>query len=153
MSQTKFQKKVFEATGLVIPVIKGFRWHEIIQKLSDEGTEVEVPEDNSAVGQLFEHLEIFLTGPKCTDDKDLILTGRVYIEGDSYYFRMKDFMEYLTRVRFNEFKTHSIAAIFRKQEMTSKQMKIKGKVLSCWIASLESIQGKLDVPEKIEQAY
>jgi len=153
LSQTKFQKKVFEATGLVVPMIKGFRWQSILQKLSDEGTEVEVAEDNSAMGQMFEHLEIFLTGPKVTEDKDLILTGRVFIDVDKYHFRMKDFMEHLGRVRFNEFKTHSIAAMFRKQGMTAKAFKVKGKCVNCWMTEVESIQGKLDVPEDMEQAY
>jgi hypothetical protein len=133
LSQTRFQKVVFEETGVVVPTIKGDRWKSLLQELSDNVVEVQVPDDSSAEGQLVEHLEIFVTGTRCTEEKELLLTGRVWQEGQDYYFRMRDFTEYLIKNRFNEFKAHEISGVLHRVGVEKKGVKVKGTFVNCWV--------------------
>lgn len=146
LSQTRFQKAVFEETGIVVPTVKGTRWKVLLQELSDNVVEVQVPDDSSAEGQLVDHLIQFVQGTRCVEDRDLLSAGRVWQDGSSYYFRMRDFCEHLIKTRFNDFRPHQIAGVFHRLGIKKKGVKVRGLFVNCWV--IEDITKVQKIPVK-----
>lgn len=151
LNQQSFTVKCFEATGIVCPRVRPERWRALVQKLSDECVLVIVPADSSAKGQLLERLENFVTGHQQTLERDGLLTKRVYYDGEAYYFRMKDFIDFLHRNKFFTLEAHEIAAIMREHGYMPKEFKVKGKFLRVWMVTEITLAKRLkpiDIPEE-----
>lgn len=133
LQQSQFQKVVFERVGVVSPIIKPMRWKAVLDNLLTDRKIVSAPKESSSEGQLSDHLYKFLTGRGGTSNRDeFVLSGRVLTSDSHYYFRLSDFMDFLGRHRFFDYKPSQIAAIFRDQGYNPKQLKIKGKNISTW---------------------
>lgn len=133
MNQAAFRVLCMEKANLIIPQVKNDRWYALLTSLMDNLTEVEVPEEASAKGQLMQHLYNFVTGSAENEEKDKLLLGRVWYDGTYRYFRLMDFQEHLGRVRFYNFPIHTLCAILRMNGVKHKQLKIGGKVLNVWV--------------------
>lgn len=133
LNQGAFRVHCMERANLVLPAVKTDRWAALLTSLMDKITEVDVPEEASAKGQLMQHLFSFVTGSAENDEKDKLLLGRVWFDGTHRYFRLIDFQEYLGRVRFYNFPVHQLCAILKQQGVKHKQLKISNRVVNVWV--------------------
>ena len=154
-SQGKFQKRCMEGLNQMPPTIKGTAWQNLIQSLLENVVLIEAPMDASPRGMLFEYLERFCTSRAQAREKDEILMGKPWTDDNYHYFRIVDFMAYLERQRFKEFKVNKICSMLREHGGEHKFFKLKGKGVNVWKVPEFAVQDeKFDVPKfKDEEVF
>lgn len=147
-SQQRFQRRCMEALNIMPPAVKAGTWQSIIQGLLESATIIEAPRDASNKGLLFQLLERFCTSRVQAKNKDEILMGKPWTDEGSHYFRISDFMSYLEKHRFREFKVNKIAAMFRDAGGEGRFFNLKGVGVNVWkMPVFDSQSEKFDVPE------
>lgn len=147
-SQARFQKRCMECLNMMPPQISKTAWQVTIQHLMDSVQLIEASSDGSPQGQLIEMLERFCTQRAQASIPDEILLGRPYFKNGRHIFRLSDFLAYLERHHFREFKVHSITAIIR-YTLDGKHdfINIKGKGVNTWsIPEFTKQEDVFDIP-------
>jgi len=127
-----FKQVVFENLDMLLPKINEKLWTETINDLMGRVIKVEAPKDSSNEGRLLELLERFCTGSTSSTEEEDLLRSKAFIQDVVTEFRINDFMEFLDRHRFKEFKLHEITAYLKNLGATHNSKKIKGKFTNTW---------------------
>ena len=127
-----FKQVVFENLDILLPKIDDKLWTETVNDLMSRVIAVEAPKDSSNEGRLFDLLERFCTGSTSSTEIEDLLRGKSIIQDEITEFRINDFMEFLDRHRFKEFKLHEITAYLKNLGATHAGKKIKGKFTNTW---------------------
>jgi len=127
-----FKQVVFENLDMLLPKINDKLWTETINDLMSRVISVEAPKDSSNEGRLLELLERFCTGSTSSTELEDLLRSKAVIQDVVTEFRINDFMEFLDRHRFKEFKLHEITAYLKNLGATHSGKKIKGKFTNTW---------------------
>ncbi len=121
-----------EGLNSMPPTVKATTWQGVVQALMENVTIIEAPMDASPKGMLFEYLERFCTSRAQARNKDELLLGKPWSQGQCHYFRVVDFMAYLERQRFREFPVNRVCSIFREYGGEHTYFKLKGKGVNVW---------------------
>jgi hypothetical protein len=127
---------VFQKGKILVDKLTRKRWSAVLTKVMEECTEVEMPTDNDMVEELFDFLGMYCTSKSKTTNKIELLNDRVWEneEDGTYWFRIRNFVEYLRVAhRYTELGQRKIAAIFKDSGMQHQFIKLKGKGLNLWI--------------------
>jgi hypothetical protein len=112
----------------IMPIVpKMDVWTEIIHTLLSEVNEVEVPEEATPKGLLWNNLEDFCTSrvqSKCAEE---MLLGKPWLHDHIYYFRLKDFIAFLDRQKFRLVEFSHIAMYMSEWKLGRKFWNLKGK--------------------------
>ena len=153
LSTRKIKKKCLETMNYLPFIPKQNEWEKLLQQVMERVVVIEVPEDSSASGQMFHHLESFLNRKAKSNNRKELLSGRPIVEEEKLFFRMVDFCVYLEQNHFRNFKPHEIAAIFRykeeKGEMGHRAFNIEGKCVQTWYIYKTAGDLELDVPDEV----
>lgn len=152
----RFQKRCMESLNFMPPIPRRDEWQKLIQKLLEQVTIIDAPVDASPAGQLIEHLERFCTSRVQASNKDELLLGKPLNEDGKHLFRMSDFMAYLERMHFHEFKVNKITSIIKDQLKAQHGfLTLKGKGVNYWeIPEFKQQTEAQDVPDfKDTEAY
>ena len=135
--------------------IKAPRWRKIIQDLSDNMEVVQVPDDSGPVGQLIDYLYEFIKSHRMTDKKEeLILGGRVWLDGEDYHFQLKSFLDFLANKRFNFFRSQQVTGVFREIiKMDTVGLKIRDKFMNVWVLSEYNLAQRVEPRKSEEKPY
>ena len=155
MNQTAFQRACVEQLNFMPQSVKKDRWEGRINGLLGEMSEtdgaiVEVSQDASVTGQFYDLLEEFCTAMQNAENKVEILLRRPYTDEEEgrTFFRLKDFMAYLTKNKFFDFKSHKVAQRLRDIDGDSLVIKINGKAVRVWsIPVFETYSSGAKTPE------
>ena len=128
-----FRKKIFENLNLLLPRIKSKQWDVEVSKLL-ETLEIRLaPEESTPTGKMMEHLEAYCTGNQRDNNREVLVRGGVWVDGDYTYIRGNKFQEYLQKMKFTELPSNRITAVFKeKLQAEHQQFTILGKCISCW---------------------
>lgn len=153
-SQLRFQKRCIDTLNSMPPVMKNDAWQMMIQTLLENVNIIEAPRDASPVGLLIDYLEKFCTQRAQAKSKEEILLGKPFLEDGMHHFRISDFLNYLERNKFREFKQHQIASILKNEcGCEHRFFNVKGKGINCWaIPEVRSHNLDLSVPDNIKPA-
>jgi hypothetical protein len=148
-----FQRKCMEALRIVVTIPKVQVWTAYLQQAMDSVTIIEAPADSSPEGQLWEHCEKFCTGRAQALALDEIPLGKPYSEKGRTYFRMQDFMAFLSRHKFTEFKVPKVASILRDSGAQHHFANLRGSGVNYWsVPSFAQSNGHLKVPKEAEES-
>ncbi len=131
-SQARFQKRCMECLNTMPSQVNKTAWQQVIQHLMDSVQVIEAPVDASSSGQLMELLERFCTQKAQAQTDDEILLGRPMTKDNKHYFRLSDFMAYLERHHFREFKVHQVTHIIRGNNGEHTFRNLKGRGINVW---------------------
>jgi len=149
-----FKKVVFENLNMLLPKIAEKLWIETVNDLMIKLEQVEAPDDSSNKGRLWDLLERFCTGSTASEVQEDLLRGKAVVKKEITEFRINDFMEFLERHRFKEFKLHEITAYLKNKGATHDSKKIKGKFTNFWqIPSFTKQQEAFTQPKIDKEAY
>lgn len=129
----RFQERCMSVLNIMPGVMKRDEWTGIVQKLLENVTVIEVPEESTPRGQLLQHLEDFCTSRVSAKTKDELILGKPYTERGWTMFRMQDFYAYLERHRFKDLPTNYIMLYLRDLGIKKGFANIKGKGIN-WVA-------------------
>lgn len=150
-NQIRFQRACMEQVNIITPIVKPRKWHSKVSELLQTCQIVEMPEDATPEGQLWQYLEHFCVGrAQCEDWEDLATSTMPYtdVEQKITYFKIKDFLDFLERNRFRELKMHKISVILKQRGATHGGFKIKGKYINLWsIPAFETQEANLKTPD------
>ena len=134
LNPRRFRTAAFQVCDKAFTVLKEENWNKLVNELTENMTVIDMPEDASPVGQMFEHLENFCTGRAQAKSKEELILGRPWFdeENQTYWFRSIDFMKYLERQHFKEFNRTQVAAHFKNRGMEHVQFSIKKKTVNVW---------------------
>jgi hypothetical protein len=132
-SQTRFQKRCMEALNIMPPQVTRTAWQTVIQHLMDNVQIIEASADSSTQGQLLELLERFCTQKAQANVIDEVLLGRPMTKDGKHSFRLSDFMGYLERHHFREYKVHQVTSILRAIGGEHQFSNIKGRGINFWV--------------------
>jgi hypothetical protein len=153
----RFQKCCMEQLDCVPPILKREDWSSIISALLETVNVVQIPLESTPRGLLMSHLEDFINSKSqhhVNRDKEVLLSGNVWLEDKYAYFRLKDFLDYLQIRRFTEFKPNKIAIILKDLNAEHVFINIKGKGVNVYkiISSLIIQRSPFNVPKQQESA-
>jgi hypothetical protein len=152
-SQNKFQRKCMECINQMPPPVKPAVWQSIIANLLENVTIIEVPMDASPTGLFYEYLERFCTSKAQARVRDEILLGKPYTEEGRHYFRLLDFISFLERNRFKEFKINKLTSLIQEIDGKHHFFKLKEKGVNVWsIPVFPTPIGTFDTPDIEDKA-
>jgi len=148
-SARNFQNRCMALLNVMPIIPKPQDWQEIIHNLLKEVTEVPIPFEATVKGQVWHNLEDFLTGRVQAKVVDDLAFGKPYYHNGFYYFRHRDFLDYLDRKKWRGCPPHSIAVYFNEWGFEKKFWNVKGKGINTYVVGddkFNKIAGKMDVP-------
>ncbi len=113
LSYAAFRVKVFESLDFLPPQISSKQWEIEVTKLLEKMNIVAVPQSSTPQGKLVEMLERYCTGTAKTDQMEGLITGGVFVDGETTMFRMTRFEEFLERSKFREVPKNKIINIVK----------------------------------------
>lgn len=117
----------------VIPVhMTPIRWLKFLNDLLPTADIVPLPEDASPMGQLWEHVVMFLIQSVMATERERILLGVPYREGRKIYFRSIDLMQYLTSRRVPVKSPQQLWELLRRHDAGKEFWNIDGRGTNVW---------------------
>jgi hypothetical protein len=149
-SPLHFQKACMMALNVMPSIPKRTEWEDIVRRLLVTCTMIEVPKEATSKGQLKDHLEEFCTSRVQGRSHEDLLLGKPVLHNGRHYFRMKDFLAYLDRVKFRVLQTNAIAVYLRDAGADKHFFNLCGKGCNCYsIPEFKSQTRSLDIPQQI----
>lgn len=143
-----FQRICMTQLLIMPPVPKREMWRDMLQPLFENAQVIDVPPDMTPEGELMSHLEEFCTSRVQSETAEGLLQGKVWTSDDRHYFRLKDFMAHLERVKFVSMKRNRICMTFRDQGLEHHQFNIMGKCVQCWsVKEFDKLDGPFSIPK------
>lgn len=152
-NQGRFQDRTIEVLNKYPPPIKPTAWRNMIQDRIANAKTMEVPDDATAAGQLWDFLAKFCTARAAGRNMDELLMGKPYTstgDGARSYFVSSDFVAYLIQQRFpNRVSERLVYLWLRDRDLKTHHEVIKGKPLNFWSVPAFRTQTKEhDVPRQ-----
>jgi hypothetical protein len=126
-SPRMFQNKCMQSLNIMPILPKMDVWQEIIHNLLQEVCEVEVPEEATPTGILWQLLEDFCTSRVQGRTADDLLMGKPWLYNGFYYFRIRDFLSFLDRAKFKLMPIHHVAMHLTEWKCGRKFWNCRGK--------------------------
>ncbi len=127
-----YQLRCIEAHNIMPPLVKNELWNEVIQKLLDDVTIVEMPKEATPEGQVWLALDDFCTSRVQGKEPGDLLLGKPFTKNKLTYFRLKDFMAFLERNKFKDWGLRHVANFIRKSGGENVQFNVKGKCVQAY---------------------
>ncbi len=127
-------------------------WTKIINEHMASVQHIEAPEDSSTRGFFMDLLERFCTGRAQAKERDEVLQGRPYNDGDTVWFRMQDLVGFLTKHRFTSLDSPKITAVFHTEGFRQEMWDIRGRNFNVWGVPLFPAQKGVKKEERVEES-
>lgn len=139
----------------VIPVhMTPVRWLKFLNDLLPTADIVPLPDDASPLGQLWEHIVMFLTQGVMATELSKITLGVPFRENNIIYFRSTDMFAYLTARRIPYKSPQQVWEVLRKHEGDKKFVNLGGRGANVWFvpapAEEEVIGAQINTAEAME---
>lgn len=131
-SRDEFNRACISQANLIPVHMTPVRWLKMLNDLLPTAEIVPLPEDAGPLGQLWEHIVIFLTQGVTGTDKEKILLGVPYREGESIYFRSIDLFHYLNSRRIQHKSPQQVWELIRSRGGEKKFWNLGGKGVNVW---------------------
>ena len=127
-----FQRRCMEVINIMPPVVKRDFWEMKIQELLTNVMIIDVPEESTPTGMMLEHLKTFCMGTVQGKTMDDLLLGKPYTSTESHYFRLKDFIAYLKRLKFDDLRNNRITSVIKTYGGEHGFSNLKGLGTNWW---------------------
>jgi hypothetical protein len=118
-----FQRRCMDTVQQMPAMMKQEDWEPIVEGLMAHVSVIELPPEMTPKGQLKEHLIDFLTARATAESIENLTRGIPYKDNRAFYFRFKDFTQYLKMQRFDGLKPNEIATVLQEDFAALKEFK------------------------------
>lgn len=126
-SPLRFQLRCMEQISIMPMLPKRDTWQGIIARLLENLHVIEVPKDSTPPEILVQHLREFLTCRVQANKIEEIVLGKPFKSNSHYVFRFRDFLKYLERMKFYEYKMGKIGLMLQERTgATTKFLNLAG---------------------------
>lgn len=152
MNQAAFQQRLVEVLCIYPLPLKPRAWRELVQTRLSRSSEIEVPEDATVDGQLWEYLQRFCTGRATARTLDELLLGKPFTDENRSYFVVTDFLQYLATHRFpSKMNERLLYVSLREHKLEHHRTPLKGIVISYWSVPAFKTQTEDHTPPRVPQ--
>lgn len=152
LSMRGFQKRCVESLSIMPVLVKNELWQEVVNKLLEEVTIIEVPKESTPRGTLLHYLEEFCTSRVQGRTQEELLLGKPWTNNSRTYFRMCDFMKYLERQRFIDMNKSRITVYLQELGMQRHFYNVRGRGCNCVsVPEFKRAAISHEVPEQIRR--
>jgi len=141
----------------VIPVhMTPVKWLVFLSSFLATADVVSLPEDASPLGQLWQHIIMFLTDGVVAIEKEKLLLGVPYREEEKIYFRSTDLFAYLNSRRIPYKSPQQVWELLRGRGGDKTAWKISGKFTNVWYVPApneDEIEQASLMTEEIKEAF
>ncbi len=127
-----FKSAVGERLNLIIPGLKQQQWEHMLRDLIARKTDIDAPEDASAMGIVVEKFHEFLTLRERASEKEDILKGLPLQVGGEVMFRASDFKRYLQTMKLDHENMSDIYLVLKQHGCRHHTLRVNGKVTAVW---------------------
>lgn len=147
----RFQKRCMDELNMMPTILKRDDWGDMIRKLLESVNEIEVPIDSSPTGQVISYIEEFCTQRAQCRTQDDMLSGKPWLYNERHHFRLKDFMAFLDRNKFFEYKSNRVVSILKDIGATHHFFNVRGRGMNCWsVPEFKYDDKELELPAQTE---
>lgn len=132
MLMPRFRRAVMERCSMVFPLMKQFEWDDQLSTLLKNHTIIEAPSDAGINGVFVYLFYEFLQRRRNARNREDLLAGLPFQEGNRVLFRSTDFISYLDRKRFKDYDAPKVFMALRKLGAGHDKLNIKGASLQLW---------------------
>ena len=132
ISQRDFIRLCVERLRVHPPMLPSDKWRAEVNKILQNATEVEAPEDASAGGELAFHLKQFCTVFPQAEVREEMLTGKPWSDAGLTHFRAADFKKYLEAQHFRALSGPKLYAELRAMGLEHRQLWAGDQNLLVW---------------------
>ncbi len=122
ISQREFVRLCVERLRVHPPTLPADKWRAEVNKILQNATEVEAPEDASAGGELAYHLKQFCTVHPQAETREELLVGKPWTDDGHTHFRAADLKRYLEAQHFRALSGPRLYAELRAMGLEHKQL-------------------------------
>jgi len=146
-----FQRRCMDAMNIMPGIPKRENWEDTVRELISDVQIIEMPKDSSPIGRFLEHLETFCSSRVMSYSADGLILGKPFSYDGKVYFRLKDFLSYLDRIKFDELPTNRMVLALRENaKAENKGWNVKGKCIQTWaVAEYAKLEEKIDLPPQL----
>lgn len=156
-SPRNFQHRCMASLNIMPICMKQDAWQELIHKLLQDVTEIEIPPEATPEGQLWSHLEDFTTGRVQAKTVEELLMGKPFLKDGMYYFRLKDFIAYLDRQKWRAMPQSNIPMHIAEWGCGRQFFNVHRKGVNCYCIAEKEFEKqdaefatpRMPVPEKV----
>ncbi len=141
-SRDEFNRACISQANVIAVHMTPQRWLTFLNQLLPTADIVPLPEDASPLGQLWQHIQMFLTEGVVATEREKILMGVPYREGTQIYFRSTDLFSYLNGRRIPYKSPQQVWELLRQRGGEKDGWSIKGSFVNVW---------KMPAPVKTEE--
>lgn len=147
-----FQQCALDQQMVVLPLIKYEDWMSQINKCMENATKIEAPPEVGTTGIFMELLERFCTDKHRAATPEEMLLGKPWLNESEgrYYFRLRDLMEYLDRMKFKDLTRPQITNRIKKYRGDTAFMNLNGRGTNVWYIPEKQFKVQT-MPHKITQ--
>lgn len=148
----RFQKRCLDTLSIMPPVLSRNAWQVVVSELLQNINVIPMPKEYSPAGMLISNLQEFCIN-RTTEDDEGLLRALVLKRGGEYFFRFRDFLQFLERKKFTELPHNKILSVLRDFGMKRKQHNISShsNIAICYIPVFEeSAITEFHTPEQID---
>lgn len=132
MLMPRFRRAVLEKCSMVFPLMKQVEWDDELSKLLKDHTVIVAPED-AGVNGVFKYLfYAFLERRRNARNREDLLLGLPFQEGERVLFRSTDVISYLERKRFKDYDAPKVFMALRALGAGHTKLNIKGASVQIW---------------------
>ncbi len=131
-SRDEFNRACISQANVMPVHMTPVRWLKFLSELLPTADIVPLPEDASPMGQLWEHVVMFMTESVIATEKERVLLGVPYRENGSIYFRSVDLMQYLNSRRIPVKSPQQLWEMLRRRGAEKDFWNLSGRGINVW---------------------
>lgn len=132
-NQNRFRKLCLQHISKYPPILKNDQYTAMVQQAMDKRDEEQAPPDASNEGIFMHYVEEFCLSQPLANNRDELLLGKPWVDGERIHFRIADLARYLEQEKVRGFTPRKIYSTLRtRSDVTHHQFKLLGKCVQCW---------------------
>lgn len=127
-----FRRIVYTTMDLMVQPMKQQQWEQLIKEITASKIDIEAPEDASFDGLVLERFHDFLALRERAINREDILRGLPYLEGDTILFKASDFKRHLQIYKMDKLEPSYMFSILKNAGCTHTRVRVSGKLMLLW---------------------
>lgn len=149
-SRDEFNRACISQANVIAVHMTPQRWLTFLNQLLPTADIVPLPEDASPLGQLWQHILMFLTEGVIANEREKLLMGVCYREGNVIWFRSIDLFSYLNSRRIPYKSPQQVYEFLKQRGALKDAWSIKGSFTNVWGLPAPKREEIESVPESVD---
>lgn len=145
-SRDEFNRAVMAQANVVPIHLTPAKWLRYLSEVIGSADIVQMPDDASPTGQLWQWVDSFTLQTVNAMDKEEVWLGKPYRDGSKVYFRSQDLFRYLDARKVRYVSAQAVWQLLRHHGADQEKWHIKGRFVNVWSLPIAADWTEEDTP-------